>query len=508
MTLKHTTTQPMPSGPSNELFTAPPSVPWKPHKYQLKAVKWLVEHAGAALFQDPGLGKTSETLAALKFLLDKKQIERVLLIAPLRVAHSVWPRELKKWRNFEHIKHVVLHGPKKDELLETEASIYVINPDGLPWLLGAEDKAVDMKRWRSLKFDTLVVDELSKFKDSSTKRFKLIRQIIPTFARRWGLTGSPSPNGLIDLFGQIYVVDEGRSLGRFVTHYRNKYFVQSWNGYDWEPQKGAEQAIYEHIEPVVMTMKAEDYIQMPACLENRIAVQLPANARRVYDLLEDSLLASVKEGTISAANAAVASLKCLQVACGGVYLDKDLMAQVNEKTRKELVKASRGRPRVNLHDEKTEAVAELVEELQGEPLLIAYAYDHDLERLKARLGENTPHIGGGISSKQALDLEARWNAGKLPVLLGHPQSLAHGLNLQGAGRHVCWHSLTWNFELYDQFNRRVWRQGQKSSRVFIHHIVAEKTVDELVVKTLKAKDKGQRALFAALKALSSTRTRR
>lgn len=490
MKLKRTTPLKKQLPPSDELFTAAPSVPWKPHKYQERAVKWLLEHAAAALFQDPGLGKTSEALAALKILIAKKLAKRVLLIAPLRVCHSVWPRELKKWQNFEHLEAVVLHGKDKDELLEKKADIYVINPDGLMWLLGARDDGkVDMARWKKLKFDTLVVDELSKFKDSRTKRFKLLKKVIGTFKRRWGLTGSPAPNGLLDLFGQMFVVDGGKALGQFVTHYRNKYFVQSWNGYDWELQKGADELIYERLRPVALTMKAADYIKMPELIENRITVTLPPEARRIYDDLEDTLIAEIKEGTVTAANAAVASLKCLQVANGGIYVDESLETLLQAKKR----------TTVHLHEEKAEAVADLIDELQGEPLFVAYQFEHDLERLKKRLGKNTPHIGGGVTTKEATRLESMWNAGKLPVLLGHPQSVAHGLNLQSAGKHVCWHSLTWDFELYDQFIRRVWRQGQKSKRVFVHHIVAERTVDELVLRALKAKSKGQRALFDALK---------
>lgn len=465
-------------------------------------MKWLIEHACGALFLDPGLGKTSVTLAALKFLKDRGLVEKTLVIAPLRVCHLVWPREMKKWEDFRGLKAVVLHGPKKEELLKEDADLYIVNPDGLPWLLGVSKAktssgrtrvTVDMKRWRSLGFDALAVDELSKFKDSSTQRFKMLRQVLPTFGRRFGLTGSPAPNGLIDLFGQCFVVDEGRSLGRYVTHFRSTYFDPAWDGYSWNLKPGADKKIYARVRPLALRMAAEDHIDMPKLVENDIKVVLPKLAREVYDVLEDTLVAKVQDRLVVAANAAVASAKCRQVANGGVYVD-DEMRRSRQLARLWRTK----REHVDLHDEKVEAVAELVGELNGEPLLVAYDFQHDLARLLARFGEATPVIGGGTTTKDANRIEGLWNEGKIPLLLGHPGSLAHGLNLQGVGRHVCWHSLTWNFELYDQFIRRVWRQGQKSARVFVHRIVAEDTVDEDMLAALRSKEKGQRALLDAL----------
>ena len=499
MKSKFTTPSQEPLQQSLELFTAAPAVDWRPHKYQKRAVKFMLEHAACALFLDPGLGKTSTTLAALKFLIDRKLVEKVLLIAPLRVCHSVWPRELKKWADFHELRAVVLHGKNKEELLHEPADIFVVNPDGLPWLLGASKSStltgrtkveVDKKRWKGFGFDTLVVDELSKFKDTSTQRFKMLKQVLPTFGRRFGLTGSPAPNGLLDLFGQCFVLDEGAALGKYITHYRATYFTPSWDGYNWDLKEGADKLIYKKLKPLVLRMSADDYLEMPQLIENDIRVDLPAEARRIYDTLEDALYVEIKNKTVVAANAAVASMKCRQVANGGVYVDDQLTSLVKVPKSK--------RQWVDLHDEKVEAIADLVSELQGEPLLVAYDFEHDLVRLKERLGEKTPHIGGGVTTKRAAELESLWNAGKLPVLLGHPQSLAHGLNLQGSGRHIAWHSLTWNFELYDQFIRRIFRQGQKSKQVFVHHVIADDTVDEAVLKALRSKNKGQQALFEAL----------
>lgn len=474
--------------------------PWTPHKYQKKAVKFLLEHAAAALFLDPGLGKTSITLAALKFLKDRGLFTKALLLAPLRVCHSTWPRELEKWSDFAGLKAVVVHGTKKDELIEEEADIVITNYESLPWLLGAEKAesvtgkkrlVVDMKLWKSRGFDALIIDELSKFKDSGTARFKALKQVLHTFGRRWGLTGSPSPNGLLDLFGQMYVLDQGRSLGQFVTHYRSKFFTPSWDGYSWDLNPGAEQAIYKRIKPLALTMSAADYLEMPKLIENDVRVTLPAEARRVYDELESELYSEIQGKTVVAVNAASASTKCRQVANGAVYVDPDVLKLVR--------KPKSDRKWVELHDAKLDAVESIVEELQGEPVLIAYDFEHDLVRLKERFGKNTPHIGGGVTPKKSAEIEKAWNAGEVPILIGHPASVAHGLNLQGAGRHVIWHSLTWNFELYDQFIRRVYRQGQKSKRVFVHHILADETIDVDILAALKSKDHGQRALFDALK---------
>jgi SNF2 family DNA or RNA helicase len=485
----------------SELFK-PLSKPWQPHAYQKKAVKFLLEHAASALFLDPGLGKTSITLAAIKLLKQKQVLDKVLLIAPLRVCYSVWPKEVDKWTDFGGIKVAVLHGPKKDEALKSEADIYVINPEGLDWLLqvkktktatGKTKVDVDLRRFKALGFDTLVVDELSKFKHTNTNRFKALKLVLNTFRRRWGLTGSPASNGLLDLFGQCFVLDQGRTLGPYISHYRMKYFVPSHDGFSWNIREGAEQEIYDRIRPLALRMAADDYLDMPTLIENNIRVDLPDNVMRVYDQLEEDLIAKLDSKVIVASTAAAASMKCRQVANGGIYLDPEVQALVKlPKSKREWV---------NLHTEKVDALADLIEELQGSPLLVAYDFEHDLDRLREKLGQDVPYIGGGVSAKRSAELEALWNAGKLPVLLGHPQAMAHGLNLQEMGNHVCWHSLTWDYELYDQFIRRVLRQGNKSKKVFCHHIMAKGTIDEAVLAAVKSKRKGQNALFDALKNL-------
>lgn len=497
---------------TTELFKQSPE-PWQPHAYQKKAVRFLLEHACAALLLDPGLGKSSIVLAAIKLLKAKKLVNKVLLVAPLRVCYSVWPREIEKWIDFGHLRYEILHGPDKDAALQRDADIYIINPEGLDWLLqSAKTKAtsartgrtttkvaVDARRFKALGFDTLVIDELTKFKHTTSGRFKALKQVHKTFGRRWGLTGSPASNGLLDLFGQCFILDEGRALGQYITHYRMRYFqTVDKQGFVWVLREGAPDEIYERLAPLALRMAAEDYLEMPLLIENNIKLDLPDAARAIYDRLEEDLIAKLDDRTIVATNAAVASGKCRQVANGGIYLDPEVTAMG--------FKLPKGAKEVaHLHDEKTEALAELIEELQGEPLLVAYDFKHDLERLQARLGKEVPYIGGGVSAKRSAELEILWNQGKLPVLLGHPQAMAHGLNLQEVGRHVAWHSLTWDFELYDQFIRRVRRQGNKSKKVFVHHFLMRDTIDEIMLYALKSKHRGQQALFTGLKELAKKR---
>lgn len=482
------------------------SEPWKPRDYQKKAVKFLLEHAAGGLFLEPGLGKTSATLAAIKYLKSRGLIGKVLLIAPLRVCYSVWPREIEKWDDFKELTYTILHGTDKAENLEKDVDIYLINPEGLDWLFkaaktktqaGKTKVAVDMKRWKQFEFDALVVDELSKFKHTQTNRFKALKQVLGTFRRIWGLTGSPAANGLLDLFGQCYVLDQGRSLGQYISHYRMRYFNQGYDGYSWVLREGAEKEIYQRLKPLVLSMKAEDHLDMPAVVENNIIVDLPEDVMEIYRHLEDDMIAKIEDKVVVATNAAAASTKCRQVANGGIYIEQDVEALVKLPKSK--------RDWADLHTCKVDALADLVEELQGSPVLVAYDFEHDLARLKEKFGKDVPYIGGGVTAKRSAILERMWNNGELPILIGHPQSIGHGLNLQEAGNHVCWHSPTWNYELYDQFIRRVLRQGNKSKRIFVHHIIARNTIDHAILAAVKSKRNGQNALFAALKSLKRSR---
>lgn len=481
---------------------------WVPRSYAKKAVKFLLAHAAGALFLSPGLGKTSITLAVIKLLLKKSLATKILIIAPLRVCYLVWPKEIAKWKDFNHLRYQILHGPKKDEALRTEADIYLINPEGLDWLIKPEKEVaiskktgkktvklrVDRKRWKALGFDVLVIDELSKFKHRDSLRFRILKLVHDLFGRRWGLTGSPAANGLMDLFGQAYILDEGRTFGQYITHYQRSYFERGYDGFSWNLKEGAEDKIYERIKPLALSMEVQDYLEMPDLIENNIIVQLPPHARKAYDEMEQELVTAIEDKTVTAANAAVAIGKCRQIVNGGIYHGQELLDLVQGKKTK--------RTWTNIHDAKTDALEELIEELQGAPLLVAYDFHHDLDRLQKRFGKDVPVIGSGVSMEKTKQIELRWNQGKEPLMFVHPQSVAHGLNLQEAAQHVCLYSLTYNYEHWDQLIRRIYRQGNKFNRVFVHQLVAEDTVDDLViVPTIKTKRSDQGSLFQALKNL-------
>lgn len=445
------------------------------------------------MFLDPGLGKTSITLGAIKVLKSKGLMKRALVIAPLRVAHAVWPAEVDKWTDFKGLRVSVLHGKDKEKNLRADADIYVINPEGLGWLLSST-------RFRTLSPDILVVDESSKFKHTRTSRFKMLKTVLPKFARRWILTGTPAPNGLLDLFGQMYIIDLGKSLGKYITHYRMEYFTPIDRlGFQWALKPGAEERIYEQIRPYVLRLAAADFLKLPQMIINKIEVELPAAARRVYDEMERELLTTLDNGELMMApSASAAYIKCRQIASGGLYKDKgpdDRPLLKSESWSK-------------IHDAKTEALVDLVDELQGSPLLVAYYFTHDLYRIREAFGGNVPYIGSGVSAAKTSEIVRRWNAGEIPLLLGHPASMGHGLNMQGAGNHVAFYSEDYDLELYEQFIKRVLRQGNTRSHVYVHLIVAKDTIDEAVVASLGRKGRGQKALLDALADYRQMKTRR
>lgn len=464
-----------------DAFLPPAAQPWKPHDYQKAAVRFCVQQGAAGLFLDPGLGKTSIMLATFKVLKKQGHAKRMLVIAPLRPAYSVWPGEIARWADFTGLKWSLLHGPGKDERVHDGADIHIINPEGLSWLFGTYGKQGPVLRrtgndpW---PWDMLVVDESTRFKHTNTARFKTLRPYLRHFRRRYILTGSPAPNGLMDLFGQVFILDQGAALGSYITHYRQSYFTPTgYGGYEWRLIPGAEKQIYAKLQPLVMRLSAEDYLNLPPLIFNTVHVSLPQKARQVYSQMEEELFTILDGESITAANAAAATTKCRQVANGGLYHEG-------------------GEKWTDIHEAKVEAVSEIVESLQGKPVLIAYEYAHDLSRLQ-RAFPGAPHIGGGVAASRFAAIEQAWNAGEIPVLLAQPQSVAHGLNLQGTAATVIWHSLTWNLEDYEQFIRRVWRQGQKE-KVIVHHVVARETIDEAVMLALTNKDRTQKALLGAL----------
>jgi SNF2 family DNA or RNA helicase len=444
---------------------------FSPHKYQQKAIKFMIERACAGLFLDPGMGKTSSTLAAIKILRSMRLVDKVLIVAPLRVAYSTWPAEIEKWDDFNHFKHVVLHGPKKKELLNSDAHIYITNYESLPWILKETTG-------KPFPFDVLVLDESSKIKHVNTQRFKTLKKMLDKFKRRYILTGSPVPNGLLDLFGQIYCLDMGASLGPYVTHYRETYFYPTgFGGFEWKIKEGAETKIHKILQPRVMRLAAADYLDLPPLIKTNIFVKLPPEAMLKYMTMENSLKAEFESGKITATNSGVATMKCRQIASGSVYDEHGTAHHV--------------------HSAKIEALQDLVEELEGQPLLVGYEFKHEAEAILKALGPNTPIIGGGTSVTKGAEIIDAFNMGDIPVLLAQSSALAHGVNLQKGGRAVVWFSLTYNLETYEQFIARVYRQGQEQ-RVFLYHIIAENTIDHAVLQIVNRKDKIQKNLLQAL----------
>ena len=450
---------------------------WKPHQYQLNAVKFLLTRGSSQLWLDPGLGKTSVSLKAIQELHKAQQIKKVLIIAPLRPVYAVWPEEIRKWEDFRGMPFTILHGANKDKLLESPALIHLVNFDGLAWL----GKALRNKKF---PYDMLVVDEISYLKNTRTQRFKALSPMLDQFKRRVGLTGSPAPNSLLDIFGPQLVIDRGATFGKYVTHFRTAFFFPTgYGGYTWMLQPGAEKKIHGLLANKVLRMAAKDYLELPELIMNKVYVTLPPDAMKTYKELEKRLMTDINNGAVTASTAAVAVQKCQQIANGAVYLDG---------AEKEVSV---------VHDAKIDAVEEIVSGLEGQPCMIGFHYQHDLQRLK-KLFPDAPVIGSGVTGDALMDIVDRWNTGQIPVLLAHPQSAGHGLNLQGAGNAVIWFSNTWSLEYHDQFIRRLWRQGQRNN-IIVHNIIAKKTVDEAIVKAIESKDDTQQSLMTAIKEYAS-----
>ena len=462
-----------------------PPIRWQPKPYQLKALKFLAEHGAAGLFLDPGLGKTSITLAEQKVLQGQQGFQPALVVAPLRACYEVWPVEQAKWLDFVSLRVAVAHGSTMSVALSQKLNQYhlvVTNPESLPRVLGW---AAAQRRW---PFDSLVIDESTQFKNSQTVRFKALKPYLDRFRRRRILTGTPAPNGLLDLFGQLFILDGGRALGQYITQYRLRFFSPTgYGGYTWVPQTGSEEKIYAAVAHLVLRMSEADYLDLPPKIVTDIAVSLPPKARKIYNDLEAHLIADVLGNVVTAANVAVASMKCRQVANGGLYSS-----------------AATG-TWVKLHDAKTDAVAERIDERGGKPVLVAVDFHHDAARLRKRFGARTPYLGAGLDPVEFGRTIRAWNAGDVPILLANPATAARSLNMQGVpGSSVILHSLTYNYEHYDQLIRRVWRQGRRG-RVFVDRIVARDTVDEAIVGALGSKARTQGALLAALRAYAYRR---
>lgn len=443
-----------------------------PHEYQKFAIEKIIELPEAGLLMDMGLGKTSITLTAINSLMyDMFEVSKVLVIAPKRVAEDTWTTEAGKWDHLQHLRISRVLGNQRGRLaaLATEADIYVINRENVVWLVEQ-----CRKTW---PFDMIVVDELSSFKSNQAKRFKALKQVRPLASRFVGLTGTPAPNGLLDLWPQMYLIDRGERLGKNITGYRNRYFYPGKsNGfvvYSYEPKPGAEEAIQQRIADICISMKAEDYLHMPELIVNDIPVYMdPAEVDRYQELEREKLMA-VDGEQITALNAAAVYNKLLQMANGSVYTDDNTV--------------------VDIHSKKLEALAEILDTSNGQPVLVFYNFRHDYDRLMSAFKNYKPR-----TLRCQTDIRD-WNAGRVPLLLAQPASMGHGLNLQSGGHIIVWYGLNWSLELYQQANARLYRQGQKQG-VIIHRLVTKGTVDEEVIKRLESKDVTQDSLLDALKA--------
>ncbi len=465
---------------------------WIPHNYQLTAISFLISRMMSGLFLDPGLGKTSISLAAIKILKYAGLSKGVIIVAPLRVCYSVWPKEIRKWENFKDISFTILHEEEKPSIWGMSKDIYLINPEGLPWLHGELLKG--LKAGKKCPFDVLWVDESTKFKNYDSIRFQLLVDMLPLFKRRTIMTGTPAPKGLLDLWSQIYLLDEGKTFGHNYHKFRSTYFeTNDWNKYNWKIKDFSADIIHEKVAPLVLEMSAEDYLDMPDIVYNNILIPLPTKAAKYYKRMEQEFFIELDGLEASAEAAAQVSQKCHQIANGKVYEDipeglDDIEEREFRKTRKV----------IHIHKAKIEALKDLIEELNGKPLLIAYQYRHDLQAIREALGDDVPHIGSGVSMDRSLELEDEWNEGYLDYLVGHPQSMAHGLNFQEGGNDVCWFSLTWNLEEYEQFIKRIWRQGVRGD-CRCHHLIGENTVDEAMLFRLGERAEEQHDLRTAIK---------
>lgn len=437
------------------------------HYYQKYSVQFIKDHPVAALLLDCGLGKTVITLTAINDLIyDEFSVKKILVVCPLRVC-NVWRDEIKHWDHLRNLTCSLVNGTatERRRALQKQADIYIVNRENLVWFY----------EHCKMSFDMVVLDELSSFKNHQAKRFRAIKALRPKVKRIVGLTGTPSGNGLMDLWAEFRILDMGERLGRYISQYRNLYFKpDKRNGmvvYSYKPLPGAEEAIYHQIADITVSMKATDYLEMPELVSVAKEVRLSEKEKERYDELKKSLVLELPGGEITAANAASLTLKLSQMANGAIYTDdKDV---------------------VDIHDRKLDALEDLVESANGKPVLVAYWFKHDKDRIRKRIEAR--------ELKEPQDF-TDWNAGKIPVALIHPASAGHGLNLQQGGSILIWFGLTWSLELYQQTNARLWRQGQADETVIIQHIVAKDTIDERILNVLKHKDGTQAALIEAVKA--------
>ena len=442
---------------------------YKAHEYQEYATKFIEDNEESAVFLECGLGKSVITLTAIKNLMARGEVNRVLVVAPLRVGKTTWPAEIGKWDHLGGLTYAVAIGSVAERLnaLKAQADITIINRENVEWLIDKSGMPFD--------YDMLVIDELSSFKSFKAKRFKALLKVRPKITRVVGLTGTPSSNGLMDLWAEFRLLDLGERLGRYITRYRLAYFTPDKRNaqvvFSYKPLPGAEERIYDKIDDITISMRAADYLKLPSLVMNTVVVEMGEKEKDIYDNLCDDMVVSLGDNEIDAVNAASLSNKLLQMANGAVYGEEQSVHHI--------------------HDEKLNALEDLIESANGKPVLVAYWFKHDLARIKAKF----PFVR---EIKTDADIRA-WNRGEIEVGVIHPASAGHGLNLQTGGSTLIWFGLTWSLELYQQTNARLYRQGQKNT-VVIHHIVTKGTIDERVLKALGKKEKTQNSLIDAVKA--------
>lgn len=439
---------------------------YNPHDYQKYAIDFIETHPQAAVLLECGLGKTSITLTALSNLMfDRFEIKKVLIIAPIRVCKNSWAAEIDKWEHLKNLSYSLVLGSREQRLaaLRQKADLYIINRENVQWLIENSGMLFD--------FDMIVVDEISSFKNHQSKRFKALRKVRPFVKRIVGLTGTPCSNGLMDLWAQFRLLDKGERLGRRIGQYRDAYFTPDWNGFTYTPRKGAEKEIYAKIADISISMKTTDHLEMPELVMTADIVSLDESAAAVYKNMEQEMCVDFTKDSITAANAGVLCGKLTQLAGGAVYAD--------------------GGSVMKIHSHKLDALEDLIEAQNGKPVLIAYWYQHERDRIMERFECREIRTDVDI---------ADWNAGIIPIALIQPSSAGHGLNLQDGGSTIIWYTMPWSLELYQQTNARLWRQGQNADTVVIHHLVAEGTIDEDIMKVLENKDKTQAAMMRAVKA--------
>ncbi|HEL1654866.1 TPA: DEAD/DEAH box helicase [Streptococcus suis] len=446
------------------------------HNYQVVAKDFIIGHPYAAVILDMGMGKTATTLSAVNELMfDRFEVTKVLVIAPLRVANTVWSDEIEQWSELRNLRYSKIVGtPKQRKVaLQKDADIYIVNRENLPWLV---EQCSPYFKW-----DMVVIDELSSFKSWQSKRFKAFMAMRPYMKRIVGLTGTPSSNGLMDLFAEFKVIDGGERLGRFIGEFRSRYFEEGRrNGnivYEYIPMDYAECQIQDKISDITISMKALDYLDMPELISTKKLVRMSEKEKEKYSQFKKEYVLSELDGLeVTAANAASLTNKLVQLSNGAVYSDDHTV--------------------VALHEQKLDALEDILESANGEPVLVAYWFKHDLARIIGRL-EKLKVKSRVLKTGEDI---REWNKGNVPVGLLHPAGAGHGLNLQKGGHHLVWFGLTWSLELYQQTNARLWRQGQESETVVIQHIVTEGTIDEEILKALENKDAQQERLIAAVKA--------